>query len=254
MGTAPPEPRCWRLSDLFFFLAFAAVWLPLSPLVALLGYAVLRPITGWQVRPPALPENAFFQIASQTIYYVPILAYVYFLIVIHYQQPFWTGLKWKSLSWPRVAQCFMGGLALALFTLLALVLLPDKQSFPLEQLFTSPRAAYVVGGFAVLVAPFMEELIFRGVLFAFLESLVGLRFAILSTALLFAGLHVPEYWGAWHHAALILLVGVVFSAARGVTGSLAPSVILHLAYNTTLMIGLFIGTQHFRGIHGVVNH
>ena len=148
----------------------------------------------------------------------------------------------------------MGGIALALFTLVALVLLPDKQSFPLEQLFTSRRAAYLVGGFAVLVAPFMEELIFRGVLFAFLENLVGLRFAVVSTALMFAALHVPEYWGAWHHAALILLVGVAFSAARGLTGSLAPSVILHFAYNTTLMTGLFIGSERFREIQGVVSH
>jgi membrane protease YdiL (CAAX protease family) len=248
LATAGPEPRRWRLTDLFFFLAFAALWLLLSPLVTYMGYAVLRPILGWHVGPAALQENAFFAVATQTIYYVPMLAGVYFLVVIHYEQPFWAGLKWKSLSWPRTAQWFMGGLVLALFTLLALAALPDKGSFPMEQLFTSPQAAYAVGGFAVLVAPFMEELIFRGVLFAFLENLAGLPFAIVSTALLFAGLHVPEYWGAWHHAALILLVGLVFSSARGVTGSLAPSVILHLAYNATVMIGLFIGTQHFRGI------
>lgn len=247
-GTAPPQRRHWGLTDLFLFLAFATVWLPLSPLFAYVGYAALRPIMGWRVHPSALPENAFFAVVSQAVYYVPILAYVYFLIVVHYQQPFWMGLKWKRLSWPRTAQYFVGGVGLALCTLGALVVLPDKGSFPLEQLFTSAHAAYVVGGFAVLVAPFMEELIFRGVLFSFFENLVGLRFAVVSTALLFAGLHVPEYWGAWHHAALILLVGIVFSATRGLTGSLAPSVILHLAYNTTLMAGFFIGTQHFQGI------
>jgi len=236
------------------FLAFAGLWLLLGPLVTLMGYAVLRPFMGWQVRTQALSENAFFAVVTQTIYYVPLLAYVYFVIVIRYQRDFWTGLKWGGLSLPRAARCFIGGIALALFTLMALALLPDKQSFPLEQLFTSRRAAYLVGGFAVLIAPFMEELIFRGVLFAFFENLVGLRFAIVSTALLFAGLHVPEYWGAWHHAALILLVGVVFSTARGLTGSLAPSVLLHFAYNTTLMTGLFVGSQHFHEIQGIVNH
>jgi uncharacterized protein len=250
-ATARPGPQRWRLPDLLFFLAFAGIWLLLAPLVAYMGYAVLRPLMGWQVRTQALPENAFFAVVSQTIYYVPLLAYIYFLIVVHYQQAFWTGLQWGGLSLPRVARCLMGGIALSAFTLVALVLLPDKGSFPLEQLFTSRPAAYLVGGFAVLVAPFMEELIFRGVLFAFFESLVGLRFAVASTALLFAGLHVPEYWGAWHHAALILLVGVVFSVARGLTGSLAPSVLLHFAYNTTLMTGLFIGSQHFRQIQGI---
>jgi membrane protease YdiL (CAAX protease family) len=253
-GTAPPGPQRWKLPDLFFFLAFAVLWLLLAPLAAYMGYAVLRPLMGWRVRTQTLPENAFFAVVTQTIYYVPLLAYVYFLIVVHYRQAFWTGLKWGGLSLPRVMRCLMGGIALSAFTLVALALLPDKQSFPLEQLFTSRRAAYLVGGFAVLVAPFMEELIFRGVLFSFFENLVGLRFAVVSTALLFAGLHVPEYWGAWHHAALILLVGVVFSVARGLTGSLAPSVILHFAYNTTLMTGLFIGSQHFREIQGVLDH
>jgi len=252
--SAPLETRRWRSADLFFFLAFAGMWLLLAPLVAYAGYAVLRPIMGWHVHTQVLPENAFFAVVTQTIYYVPLLAYVYLLIVVHYRQAFWTGLKWGALSFLRVARCFVGGIALSLFTLVALALLPDKQGFPLEQLFASRHAAYLVGGFAVLVAPFMEELIFRGVLFAFFENLVGLRFAVVTTALLFAGLHVPEYWGAWHHAALILLVGVVFSVARGLTGSMAPSVLLHFAYNTTLMTGLFIGSQHFREIQAVVNH
>lgn len=245
---APREPHRWKLLDLVLFLTFAAIWLLLSPLVAYIGYAVLRPIVGWEVSTAALPQNASFAVVTQTIYYLPILAYVYFLVVFYYQQPFWYGLMWRNLSWPQGTRCFMGGIALALFTLLALALLPDKQSFPLEQLFSSPRAAYVVGGFAVLVAPFMEEIIFRGVLFAFLENLVGSRFAIVTTALLFAALHLPEYWGAWHHAALIVLVGAVFSVTRGITGSLTPSVILHFAYNTTLMTGLFIGTQQFQGL------
>jgi membrane protease YdiL (CAAX protease family) len=252
-GTLAAKPRRWKLADLFFFLAFAGVWLLLAPLAAYMGYAVLRPIMGWQTHTGALQENALFAVVSQTLYYIPLLTYVYFLIVVHYQQTFWAGLKWGGMSLPRAALYFMGGILLALFTLAALVLLPDKQSFPLEQLLTSQRAAYLLGGFAMLVAPFMEELIFRGVLFAFFENLVGLRFAVLGTALLFAGLHVPEYWGAWHHAALILVVGVVLSAARGLTGSLAPSVILHFAYNTTLMTGLFVGSQHFRVLQGAVN-
>jgi membrane protease YdiL (CAAX protease family) len=38
----------------------------------------------------------------------------------------------------------------------------------------------------------------------------------------------------------------VFSLARGLTGSLAPSVILHLAYNTGLMVAFFFETHQFR--------
>jgi membrane protease YdiL (CAAX protease family) len=116
----------------------------------------------------------------------------------------------------------------------------------------SAPASYVVGAFALLVAPFMEEMIFRGVLFAIFERRAGVGFAVVATALLFAGLHVPEYWRAWNHAILILVVGGVFSLARAKTGSLAPCVFLHLGYNASMVAGLFLQTQHFRTLQGML--
>ena len=49
---------------------------------------------------------------------------------------------------------------------------------------------------------------------------------------------------------MILVVGMVFSLARGITGSLAPSIILHIGYNSLIMTGLFFSTQHFRTASG----
>jgi uncharacterized protein len=98
----------------------------------------------------------------------------------------------------------------------------------------------------------MEELIFRGVLFAFFQKNGGLRFAILGTAVLFAGLHIPEYWGAWDHVVLILVVGLVLSSTRGLTDSLTPSVILHAAYNATLMGVLYLQTDQFRKLPAIL--
>ena len=74
---------------------------------------------------------------------------------------------------------------------LALSVRPDSQPFPLERLFNSRTASYAIGMFAIGVAPVVEELVFRGLLFAILERAVGLRFAVVATAALFAGLHVP---------------------------------------------------------------
>ena len=109
---------------------------------------------------------------------------------------------------------------------------PDTQDFPLEKLFNSRTASYAIGAFAISVAPVVEELVFRGLLFAIFERAVGMRFAVVTTAVLFAGLHVPEYWHAWNHMLMILVVGMVFSLARGMTGSLTPSIILHIGYNS----------------------
>jgi membrane protease YdiL (CAAX protease family) len=255
-GPAPPvsgppprrEPVLWGVRDLVLFVAFAVVWLFLSQLLSLTAYAALRPIMGWQTPPQALGDNAYFALATQAVFYGPLLLYIVVLVVVHYRQPFWAGIRWRSLGLRQSVRFFFGGILLAFGVLLGFSLLPDHSSFPLEKLFSSAGAAYALGAFAVLIAPFMEELIFRAVFFSFFEYRVGLGFAVAATAVLFAAMHVPEYWGAWSHVLMILLVGLVFSLARGITGSLVPSVILHTAYNAALMSGLFLGTHHFQNL------
>jgi len=149
-----------------------------------------------------------------------------------------------------VAAYLAGGGGLAIAVSLALMIRPDKQEFPLEKLFSSRTASFAIGAFAISVAPVVEELVFRGLLFAIFERAMGSRFAVVTTAVLFAGLHAPEYWHAWNHLLMILVVGMVFSLARGTSGSLTPSIILHIGYNSLIMTGLFVSTQHFRMASG----
>ena len=248
-GEPPVTPSPWGLWDLGLFLAFGFFALLVAKFVTIFAYAALRPIAGWRVRPQDLDTNAFVLVAAQSLWYVFLLGYIYVLAVVKYRLGFWTALGWRPPTGRQVLQLMLGGILLGVLIAHAPTLLPDRDTFPLEELFSSPAAAYAVAVFAIFVAPLMEELIFRGVLFAFFERLVGLRFAIAATALLFAGLHLPEYWRAWNHALLILVVAVVLSLARGLTGSLAPSVILHLTYNATFMVALFFASQHFRAIH-----
>ncbi len=251
--TVPPSlPEMWKISDLILLILFIPLDLFLSNLLALTGYLLLRPWVGWRANLTFLSHNVFFLLALQTIFYVFLLAYLYLMIVVHYRRPFWAAIRWRRLSLGQASRFFLGGIALAFAVLFAPALFPESKSFPLEKMFNSPAAAYALGAFAILVAPFMEELLFRGVLFAFFEKYGGLRFAVVGTALLFAGLHVPEYWGAWNHVLLIFVVGITLSLARGITKSVTPGVILHLAYNATLMAILFLQTNQFRGMPGAL--
>jgi len=247
-----PAPALWASRDLFLFLAFAVSWLILSNFLALAAYQRLKPIMGWHTPVNALEDNAYFAVAAQAVYYGPVLAYIYFLVVVRYRLPFWAGIRWRNPTGRQALLFFLEGFILGVALQFAPTLLPDQESFPLERLLSSTEAALAVGLFAVLVAPFMEELIFRGVLFAIFEKQAGLWLATVATAVLFAALHVPEYWGAWNHVLLILVVGVVFSLARAVTGSLAPSVILHLAYNLFLVIALFLEPQPTHPVHALL--
>ncbi len=249
--TPPLAPRdIWKLRDLLLLVVFIPFALLVSNLAVLMGYVVLRPLAGWHMRADAVQSNTFFLLIQQCVFYVLVLVLLYLMARIQHQQPFWKSLGWKKPTPRQVAGYLAGGGGLALAVSLALALRPDTQGFPLEKLFDSRAASYAIGAFAIGVAPVVEELVFRGLLFAIFERAVGLRFAVVTTAVLFAGLHVPEYWNAWNHLAMILVVGLVFSLARGSTGSLTPSVILHIGYNFLIMTGLFLSTQHFRVVSG----
>lgn len=251
VGPLPAAPslaprEIWKARDLLLFAAFIPFALLVSKLVVMISYAVLRPFMGWHVRVELVQSDTVFLLAQQGVFYVFVLGFLFLLARLQHQQPFWKSLGWKK---PRVGQVggyLMGGGGLAVAVNLALWIQPDVQEFPLERLFNSRTACYALGGFAIAIAPVVEELVFRGLLFAIIERVMGMRFAVLITAVLFAGLHIPEYWHAWNHVFMILLVGMVFSLARGLTGCLTPSIILHIGYNSLMMTGLFFSTQHFR--------
>jgi membrane protease YdiL (CAAX protease family) len=247
----PPAPReIWKLRDLLLFVAFIPFALLASKLVVLIGYVVLRPFTGWHVRVDVVQSDTVFLLIQQCVFYTFVLGFLFLLAKLQHQQPFWESLGWKRPTVRQVAGYLAGGGGLAVAVSLALLVQPDPQGFPLEKLFNSRTASYALGAFAISFAPVIEEVVFRGLLFAIVERAMGLRFAVVITAVLFAGLHVPEYWPAWNHIVLILVVGMVFSLARGLTGSLTPSIMLHIGYNSLLMTGLFFSTQHFRTVSG----
>jgi hypothetical protein len=240
-----PAPRdIWSVRDLLWFLATIPFALLMAELVVLMGYGVFHPLAAWHARANLLQSDTMLLLAQQSVFYVFILSSVFLLAKLH-GQPFWKSLGWRKPTAQQVLGYLAGGGALAVIVSLLLALGPDKQEFPLEKLFNTPAAAYAIGAFAISVAPVVEELIFRGMLFAVFERAVGLRFAVASTAVLFAALHVPEYWHAWHHMVMILAVGLIFSLARGITGWLTPSILLHIGYNSLIMSGLFFSTRHF---------
>lgn len=242
----PPDRSPWTARNLVVLIGCGGLALVAANFLTLTGYMLLAPLAGWKGHPEELKGNPFFLLSLQSVFHALVFGVVYLFLVVNYRLPFWATLKWRTPTWRMARRWILGGVALAIIIQLVPSVLPGRDDFPLERLFNSPAAGYAVAAFAIIIAPLMEELIFRGVLFNFFESLISLRFAVISTALLFAGLHVPEYWGAWNHVMLICIVGLVFSLARGLTGSLAPSILLHAAYNFSLMAGLYIQTHGFR--------
>ncbi len=88
---------------------------------------------------------------------------------------------------------------------------------------------------ASVVAPFVEETFFRGVLYTTLRGKMGVWGAMAISAAMFAVVH-PLPGGFLP----IFALGCVFALMRERTGSLAPSMVCHCVYNTVqLLIVLF---------------
>ncbi|WP_020593731.1 CPBP family intramembrane glutamic endopeptidase [Kiloniella laminariae] len=84
------------------------------------------------------------------------------------------------------------------------------------------------------IAPFVEEITFRGVLLRWLEPRFGAVVAIATSSLLFATVHtVPMLIPA------LTVAGIAFALISRRSGSLWPAIILHGAFNMTMTSLLF---------------
>ena len=125
-------------------------------------------------------------------------------------------------------------------------LLPKRENLPIERMFDTPASAYLLAFFGICVAPFMEELVFRGFIFPVLERRVGAGLAVLITGATFAAIHAPQLGGGGAELGAMMVVGIILSMIRARTGSLKPSFLVHLGYNSTLFILLFVTTNRFQ--------
>jgi membrane protease YdiL (CAAX protease family) len=87
----------------------------------------------------------------------------------------------------------------------------------------------------VIVAPFAEEILFRGYLLAKLRKYVPLWAAILVTSLLFGIIHF-----AWNVGVDVFALSIVLCLLRVWTGRLWPSIVLHMIKNGIAFYFLFI--------------
>lgn len=75
---------------------------------------------------------------------------------------------------------------------------------------------------------------------------LGRTLAILITATGFAVVHSDQLGSAWAPLLVLFAVGCVLTITRAVTRAVAPGVLIHAGYNSTLFALLYLGTDHFR--------
>ena len=83
-----------------------------------------------------------------------------------------------------------------------------------------------------VVAPIVEEILFRGLLFRALGRQFALPVAAALSAAVFAGLHPPLPWGFFS----LFATGVGLCYLYRATGSLMPCIVAHAVNNTLALL------------------
>ncbi|MGA3293290.1 MAG: type II CAAX endopeptidase family protein [Candidatus Acidiferrales bacterium] len=197
-------------------------------------------------------------VVAQIVLDLGLLAYLAAQMRVRFHSSFWRTIGWRPLETGGIrrgiacAGLVFGGFALAAGVALAEPLFPPKHPLPLQTMLQDPRAALLFMLTAVLVAPVVEETIFRGYLYPVVARSWGMGAGIMITGAVFGLLHAGQLWGGWWQIALLVVVGILFTLARAVTRTVVASYILHASYNALPVVADLLsssGTRRIPHIH-----
>lgn len=130
-------------------------------------------------------------------------------------------------------------LAFAYLSIVSALVPPDPEMSrgPLAEMATTPglsQWSWVI--IAIIVAPPLEEFLFRGVLFSGIARSWGSTIAALLVTALFVVIHLPETIHYWPSMIAVLVLGITTLGVRIRSESLGPAVTVHTAYNFVLVV------------------
>ena len=181
------------------------------------------------------PSDVLYQWSTAVggiIQYAIILAIV--LAIARGIAPATLGLR-RPASWPRAAGLILAALVTiwVVGAILNVFLKAGEEQGLVPHGWDPSRAAPFVANFLVvaLVAPFVEELTYRGLGFAAVESSFGSIAAIAVTAIAFGLAH-----GLLVALPVLTLFGAILAWLRLETASIYPTMILHGVFNGAALV------------------
>jgi membrane protease YdiL (CAAX protease family) len=244
---APDLRVPWTWLDVFLLVVFSIATIFVMSVVFAGIYAAL----GHDPRAinPNSPSMIYVAVILQVFLDAGILIFLLAQMRLRYQLPAWTTLGWHPLpksqmsSGAAVLSLIAGGILLSFVVAAASQLFPPKKQLPVEQIMQDHRTAIFFMLMAVLVAPVVEETLFRGYLYPVAARSFGVPAGIVITGTLFGLLHASQLSGGTWLIVLMVVVGSVLTWIRARSGTVLASFIVHTAYNGVQVVGLLIATH-----------
>jgi membrane protease YdiL (CAAX protease family) len=247
----PPDLQIsWSWPHFILLVLFAVISLTVIQGVLLVFYMPHQRMSPQQLESYLLSKPEF-ALGSMVLWYAAILFFLYVTLALLRGHSFWECLGWRKIT-PRLGQparnpivYFVAGCALSFFVAVLSSQLKAPENSPVEELFKHRQTALLFIAMAVLVAPLVEETLFRGYLYPLFARTFGITPGIIVTGVLFGLMHGAQLGWTWGLVAMLILVGIVFTFVRARTGSVFASFLMHLGYNSLISVASLIGTHGF---------
>ena len=224
------------------FSIAASIIIPLIPLIFLMfvkaaNGATAESLRDWVESSSAVVLLLIATFPAQAI----ILLFCWAVVTGRGKRPFLQSLGWhwagrSAFYWGLVSVGVV--IAIELITNFLLRSLPERVS-PFEEMLKSSQPIRIVTVLlAILTAPLIEEIVYRGVLFSALRKRLSGAATVVLVTLIFVGVHVPQYRGAWRTIAALTLLSFSLTIVRAKTSSILPSFLIHLVNNSLSSIAI----------------
>lgn len=251
LSAIPEDLRTpWDWVDLIIFalLAPAGTFLISVALVLLFSAFGIGPT---QLR-ASQTAKSYFAIVNQIILSFALLGFLAAQASARVGKPFWRTIGWRPLASPHVpkpvlyAALVTSGFLLSMFVQFASSFSQPKAKLPIETFFQDRGSALLLMLVSVLLAPVLEETIFRGFIYPVIARSLGIMASVIITGTLFGLLHAAQLWGGWTQIALLVVVGIIFTYVRAKTRTVVASYLLHLSYNSFLFVMFLVASHGLR--------
>ena len=203
------------------------------PVLTALPYLIYRAMNGLPVDDSMRADKNFIFFTVLGVIPAHLLTLlIAWLVVTHAgRYPFWKTLGWEWPGhfgpWKSVA------IAISLLAVgIAVTYFFGGPKTELEEIINSSfRTRVVMAILAATTGPLIEEIIYRGVIYAALQRFIGVVWTVLVVSMLFAGVHVYQYRSNIWVIAVICLLSVTLTFVRAYSGRLLPPFIIHFVFN-----------------------
>jgi membrane protease YdiL (CAAX protease family) len=192
-------------------------------------------------------SKPIFAVGSMVLLYALVMLFLYVSLSVLPGSPFWRTLGWRKITRPNGGRprspwlFFLAGCGLSLAVLVVTYKMQPPEDVPIEELFHYKNTAMLFMAMAVLIAPLVEETVFRGYLYPLFARSFGVASSVILTGILFGLMHGAQLGWTWRLVLVLVSVGIIFTLVRARTGSVYASFLLHLGYNSMIAALTILG-------------